>query len=315
MAEIVFDDEVQANQQQPDALSAPQAPPVRKPEVVFEDAGSTPQSPPTGSSEALNQAVQQSSKVGQQRFASQDPLVQQADFYLGKDSARKFQKFVAGNYEPLEDEDFTDKERQFLSDYDSKRAKKVAASVVRYGVPIGAALVPGGQGLAATAITGIGSEFLAQTLEPEKMRYSQILASGIPVTSVAKTGTGTGLRRVLTSEPGIAQQATQRGQLAREALAGGIQSGLQTGVESIGEDVSGSEIALRTAIGTVLFPAISTGVRGASAAARTVSGKTSFSNLASTFAGEMQRPFAQRGLEMRANDIAKELGNAGKSVV
>ena len=68
-----------------------------------------------GSPQALNQAVIKSGQVGQQqRFESQDPLVQQADFYLGKDSARKFQKFVAGNYEPLPDEDFTDKEREII---------------------------------------------------------------------------------------------------------------------------------------------------------------------------------------------------------
>ena len=323
-ASVTFDEPTQNQQQQQTAKQddiyagfTPSKPQSSQPDTY---AGFTPSKPPLGSFEALKQAAENAPKVGQrlldqkiqapQRFSSQDPLVQQADFYLGKDSARKFQKFVAGNYEPLEDEDFTDKERQFLVDYDSKRAKKVAASVVRYGGPIGAAFIPGGQGLAATAIAGIGSELLAQTLEPEKMRPYQILASGIPVPAVAKTGTGTGVRRVLTSEPGIAQQATQREQLAREAIAGGIQSGLQAGVESIGEDVSGNEIAFRTAIGTVLFPAISTSVRGASAAARTVSGKTSFSNLASTFAGEMQRPFAQRGLEMRANDIAKELGNA-----
>jgi len=313
-ASATFSESTQ-NQQQPQTVAqddiysgfTPSKPQSSEPDIY---AGFTPSKPPIGSPEALNQAVKQSSQVGQQRFASQDQLVQQADFYLGKDSARKFQKFVAGNYEPLADEDFTDKERQFLVDYDSKRARKIAASAVRYGGPIVASLAPGGQGVAATTIAGIGSELLAQTLEPEKMRGYQILASGIPIPAVAKAGTGTGLRRVLTTELGIAQQATQRGQLAREAIAGGIQSGLQAGVESLGEDVSGSEIALRTAIGTTLFPAISTAVRGVGAGVRTVSGKTSFSNLASTFAGEMQRPFAQRGLEIRAQEIAKELGNA-----
>ena len=134
MAEIVFDDEVQVTQQQPVALSTPQAPPMRKAEVVFEDAGSPA---------ALNQAVQQSSKVGQQRFQSQDPIVQQADFYLGPDSARKFQKYVAGNYEPLEDEDFTDKERSFLVDYENKRGRKVLGGMVRYGAPLAAGFLPG----------------------------------------------------------------------------------------------------------------------------------------------------------------------------
>jgi len=264
-----------------------------------------------GSPMALNQAVQQSAKVGQQqRFESQDPLVQQADFYLGKDSARKFQKFVAGNYEPLPDEDFTDKEREFLVDYDSKRARKVAANTVRYGAPLAAAFIPGGQTLAGEAAIGIGSELLAQTLEPEKMRPFQIAASGIPTPSIAKPGTGTGVRRLLTSETGVPQQATMGAQLRREAGVGGLQAGAQAGIESLGEDVSGGEIALRTAMGSTLFPAISTTVRGTGALGRAVSGTSSASKFPAVFAGEMQRPFTQKFLEDRANLIRQELGNA-----
>lgn len=282
-----------------------------------------------GSPVALNQAVQQSAKVGQQqRFESQDPLVQQADFYLGKDSARKFQKFVAGNYEPLPDEDFTDKERQFLVDYDSKRARKVAANTVRYGAPLAAAFIPGGQTLAGEAAIGIGSELLAQTLEPEKMRPFQIAASGVPTPSIAKPGTGTGVRRLLTSETGVPQQATMGAQLRREATVGGLQAGAQAGIESLGEDVSGGEIALRAAMGSTLFPAISTAVRGAGALGRAGFDITQPSEtlgrigqgaktpvetakrFAATFGGEMQRPFTQKFLEDRANLIRQELGNA-----
>lgn len=301
MAEIVFDDEVQVTQQQPSALSTPQAPPMRKPEVVFEDAGSPA---------ALNQAVQQSAKVGQQRFQSQDPIVQQADFYLGPDSARKFQKFVAGNYEPLPDEDFTDKERQFLADFEGKRARKVAATAVRYGGPLAAAFLPGGQMAAGEAAISLGSELLAQTLEPEKMRPFQIAASGIPTLGIAKPGTGTGVRRLLTSETGVPQQATLGAQLRKEAVVGGRTSLAQAGVESLGEDVSGGEMALRTAMGSVLFPAISTTVRGAGAFGRAVSGAPSVSNFPAVFAGEMQRPFTQKFLEDRASLIRQELGNA-----
>jgi hypothetical protein len=264
-----------------------------------------------GSPTALNQAVQQSAKVGQQRFQSQDPLVQQADFYLGPDSARKFQKFVAGNYEPLPDEDFTDKERQFLADFDGKRARKVAANTVRYGAPIAAAFLPGGQALAAEVGVNLGAELLAQTLEPEKMRPAQIAASGIPTLGIAKPGTGTGVRRLLTSETGVPQQATLGAQLRKEALVGGKTSLAQAGVESFGEDVSGGEMALRTAIGSTLFPAFSTGVRGATAAVRAVSGAPSASKFPATFAAEFQRPFTQKFLEDRANLIRQELGNAG----
>ena len=284
------------------AAAKPSAPQVASKPETLETAGSPV---------ALNQAVQQSAKVGQQqRFESQDPLVQQADFYLGKDSARKFQKFVAGNYEPLPDEDFTDKERQFLVDYDSKRARKVAANTVRYGAPLAAAFIPGGQTLAGEAAIGIGSELVSQMLEPEKMRPFQVLASGVPTPSIAKPGTGTGVRRLLTSETGVPQQATMGAQLRREAGVGGLQAGAQAGIESLGEDVSGGEIALRTAMGSTLFPAISTTVRGAGALGRAVSGTPSASKFPAVFAGEMQRPFTQKFLEDRANLIRQELGNA-----
>ena len=273
-------------------------------------AGFTPDAP-IGSMEAVNQAVKGSDLKGAQRFQTQDPLVQQADFYLGPDSARKFQKFVSGNYEPLADEDFTDKERSFLVDYENKRVRKVLGGAIRYGGPLAAALIPGGQTLAGEAAIGIGSEFLAQTMEPEKMRPFQIAASGVPTPSIAKPGTGTGVRRLLTSETGVAQQATLGAQVRKEAAAGGAQSLAQAGIESFGEDVSGGEMALRAAMGSVLFPAISTTVRGVGAAARAVSGAPSVGKFPAAFAGEMQRPFTQKFLEDRANLIRQELGNAG----
>lgn len=258
----------------------------------------------------LKNAVKDSNLKGAQRFQSQDPIVQQADFYLGPDSARKFQKFVAGNYEPLPDEDFTDKERQFLADFEGKRARKVAATAVRYGGPLAAAFIPGGQMAAGEAAIGIGSELLAQTLEPEKMRPFQIAASGVPTLGIAKPGTGAGVRRLLTSETGVPQQATLGAQIRKEAVVGGRTSLAQAGIESLGEDVTGGEMALRTAMGSVLFPAISTTVRGAGAFGRAVSGAPSVSKFPAAFAGEMQRPFTQKFLEDRANLIRQELGNA-----
>jgi len=303
MAEIVFDDEVQVAQQQPSALSTPQAPPMRKPEVVFEE-------PPIGSMEAVQKAVKGSDLKGAQRFQSQDPIVQQADFYLGPDSARKFQKFVSGNYEPLPDEDFTDKERQFLADFEGKRARKVAANTVRYGGPLALGFVPGGQTVAGEVLGNIGLELTSQLLEPEKMRPFQIAASGVPTPSIAKPGTGTGVRRLLTSETGVPQQATFGAQVRKEAAAGGAQSFAQAGIESFGEDVTGGEMALRTAMGSVLFPAISTAVRGAGAFGRAVSGAPSVGKFPAAFAGEMQRPFTQKFLQDRADLIRAELGNA-----
>lgn len=276
----------------------------------------------------LKNAVKDSNLKGAQRFQSQDPIVQQADFYLGPDSARKFQKFVAGNYEPLPDEDFTDKERQFLADFEGKRARKVAATAIRYGGPLAGAFLPGGQMAAGEAAISLGSELLAQTLEPEKMRPFQIAASGVPTLGIAKPGTGAGVRRLLTSETGVPQQATLGAQLRKEAVVGGRTSLAQAGIESLGEDVTGGEMALRTAMGTTLFPIISTAVRGVSALGRAGIDVTepvdtfgriargaktpieSTKRFAATFAGEMQRPFTQKFLEDRANLIRQELGNA-----
>jgi len=269
-----------------------------------------PDEPPIGSMEAVQQAVKGSNLQGAQRFQSQDPLVQQADFYLGPDSARKFQKYVAGNYEPLTDEDFTDQERSFLVDYENKRGRRIVANTFRYGGPIAAAVFPGGQALGAEVALNLGSELVAQMLEPEKMRPAQIAASGIPTLGIAKPGTGTGVRRLLTSETGVAQQATLGAQIRKEALAGGATSLAQAGVESLGEDVTGGEMALRAAIGSTLFPAFSTGVRGATAAARAVSGTPSARRFPAALAGEFQRPFTQKFLEDRANLIRQELGNA-----
>jgi hypothetical protein len=295
-----------------------------------------PQSP-VGSLEQLNLAVEKSGNIGRvgptnfdfSNKKIQDPLATQAGFYLGPDSARKFQKFVAGNYEPMEDEEFTDKERKFFNDYEGKRVKQVGANMVRYGGPLAAAaFIPGAQTLAGGVLTEAASELLAQTLEPEKMRPAQIAAAAIPIPSIAKQGTGTGLRRLLTSETGISQQSSLGKQVVKEMGAGGLQSGLQAGVESIGEDVSGGEIAMRTAIGTTLFPAISTGVRGAGALSRAGFNVTdpaetagrigrgaktpveTAKRFAATFGGEMQRPFTQKFLEDRANLIRQELGNA-----
>lgn len=277
----------------------------------------------------LKNAVKDSNLKGAQRFQSQDPIVQQADFYLGPDSARKFQKYVSGNYEPLPDEDFTDKERQFLADFEGKRARKVAATAIRYGGPLAGAFLPGGQMAAGEAAISLGSELLAQTLEPEKMRPFQIAASGVPTLGIAKPGTGAGVRRLLTSETGVPQQATLGAQLRKEAVVGGRTSLAQAGIESLGEDVTGGEMALRAAMGSVLFPAISTAVRGVSALGRAGIDVTepvdtfgriargektpieSTKRFAATFAGEMQRPFTQKFLEDRANLIRQELGNAG----
>ena len=295
-----------------------------------------PQSP-VGSLEQLNLAVKKSGNIGRigptnfdfSDKKNQDPMVQQAGFYLGPDSARKFQKFVAGNYEPMEDEEFTDKERKFFIDYEGKRVKQVGANMVRYGGPLAAAaFIPGAQTLAGGVLTEAASELLAQTLEPEKMRPAQIAAAAIPIPIIAKQGTGTGLRRLLTSETGISQQSSLGKQVVKEMGAGGLQSGLQAGVESIGEDVSGGEIAMRTAIGTTLFPTMSTGVRVAGALSRAGFNVTdpaetagrigrgaktpveTAKRFAATFGGEMQRPFTQKFLEDRANLIRQELGNA-----
>lgn len=328
MAEIVFDEDVQAG-----TPAVQQESLVTQPQVA---AGEIPMSPARvagqpsvqfdqpGSFAAVQNAANQAGNVGKmakqavpQRQQYKDPLVVQAEFRLGPDSARKFQKFVENNYEPLTDEDFTPQERTFLADYEGNRARKVAANAIEYGGPIAAGMfVPGAQTLAGEMLVGAGTKALSQIVSPEKAKISETISAAVPTPSIAKPGTGTGLRRILTSETGVPQQATWTKQLLEEAKVGGIQAGTQAAIETVGGAESVGGAVVRTAIGTLLFPAASTGVRAAGATGRAASAfdRTvpieSAKKFATTFAGELQRPFTQKFLEDRADSIAKELGNA-----
>ena len=231
-----------------------------------------------------------------------DSLVEAASFYLGKNSARKFQKYVEGNYEPMADEDFTDQERQFLVNFENKRGRKVLGGAIRYGGPLALMAVPGAQTLGGEMIANVALEGLAQLAEPEKMRPYQIAAEALPTFGIAKEGTGKGLKKVLTSETGVGQQASIKAQALKEVGYGGARSGAQAGIEAQGEDVTGGEIALRTLTGGLLFPGLSGVVRGVGAAKR-----SGFNFPA--FVGEFNRPFVQKALSERADSIRKELGN------
>lgn len=249
-----------------------------------------------GSPAALKAAVDGS------KLPPPDSLVEAASFYLGKNSARKFQKYVEGNYEPMADEDFTDQERQFLVNFENKRGGKVLAGAIRYGGPLALMAVPGAQTLGGEMIANVALEGLAQLAEPEKMRPYQIAAEALPTFGIAKEGTGKGLKKALTSETGVGQQASIKAQALKEAGYGGARSGVQAGIEAQGEDVTGGEIALRTLTGGLLFPGLSGVVRGVGAAKR-----SGFNFPA--FVGEFNRPFVQKALSERADSIRKELGN------
>jgi hypothetical protein len=249
-----------------------------------------------GSPAALKAAVDGS------KLPPPDSLVEAASFYLGKNSARKFQKYVEGNYEPMADEDFTDQERQFLVNFENKRGGKVLAGAIRYGGPLALMAVPGAQTLGGEMIANVALEGLAQLAEPEKMRPYQIAAEALPTFGIAKEGTGKGLKKVLTSETGVGQQASIKAQALKEVGYGGARSGAQAGIEAQGEDVTGGEIALRTLTGGLLFPGLSGVVRGVGAAKR-----SGFNFPA--FVGEFNRPFVQKALSERADSIRKELGN------
>jgi len=126
-----------------------------------------------GSPAALKAAVDGS------KLPPPDSLVEAASFYLGKNSARKFQKYVEGNYEPMADEDFTDQERQFLVNFENKRGRKVLGGAIRYGGPLALMAVPGAQTLGGEMIANVALEGLAQLAEPEKMRPYQIAAEAL----------------------------------------------------------------------------------------------------------------------------------------
>jgi hypothetical protein len=249
-----------------------------------------------GSPAALKAAVDGS------KLPPPDSLVEAASFYLGKNSARKFQKYVEGNYEPMADEDFTDQERQFLVNFENKRGRKVLGGAIRYGGPLALMAVPGAQTLGGEMIANVALEGLAQLAEPEKMRPYQIAAEALPTFGIAKEGTGKGLKKALTSETGVGQQASIKAQALKEVGYGGARSGAQAGIEAQGEDVTGGEIALRTLAGGFLFPSLSGVVRGVGAAKR-----SGFNFPA--FVGEFNRPFVQKALSERADSIRKELGN------
>ena len=249
-----------------------------------------------GSPAALKAAVDGS------KLPPPDSLVEAASFYLGKNSARKFQKYVEGNYEPMADEDFTDQERQFLVNFENKRGGKVLAGAIRYGGPLALMAVPGAQTLGGEMISNLALEGLAQLVEPEKMRPYQIAAEVLPTFGIAKEGTGKGLKKALTSETGVGQQASIKAQALKEVGYGGARSGVQAGIEAQGEDVTGGEIALRTLTGGLLFPGLSGVARGVGAAKR-----SGFNFPA--FVGEFNRPFVQKALSERADFIRKELGN------
>jgi hypothetical protein len=295
MAEIVFDDEVQVAQQQPSALSTPQAPPMRKPEVVFEE-------PPIGSMEAVQKAVKGSDLKGAQRFQSQDPLVQQADFYLGRDSARKFQKYVAGNYEPLTDEDFTDRERQFLVDYENKRGRKVLGGAIKYGGPLAAQFFPGGQVIAGEMAYPAIANIVGQMVSPDNFSVSEAAAELVPGVSLSKKAAAPGLKSFLTTaETGVAQQSSLGKQVVKEFGAGAGTSLVKSGIEAMGGEITGGDVIQNAIVGGLLYPSISTGGRALSAAAK---GRLS----ASKIAGEFQRPFTQQFLAERTAEIQKRLG-------
>jgi|694.fasta_scaffold15693_6 hypothetical protein len=249
-----------------------------------------------GSPAALKAAVDGS------KLPPPDSLVEAASFYLGKNSAKKFQKYVEGNYEPMADEDFTDQERQFLVNFENKRGRKVLGGAIRYGGPLALMAVPGAQTLGGEMIANVALEGLAQLAEPEKMRPYQIAAEALPTFGIAKEGTGKGLKKALTSETGVGQQASIKAQALKEVGYGGARSGAQAGIEAQGEDVTGGEIALRTLTGGLLFPGLSGVVRGVGAAKR-----SGFNFPA--FVGEFNRPFVQKALSERADSIRKELGN------
>jgi hypothetical protein len=255
-----------------------------------------------GSPQALNQARAKAGTIGQQRFQSQDPLVQQADFYLGRDSARKFQKYVAGNYEPLTDEDFTDRERQFLVDYENKRGRKVLGGAIKYGGPLAAQFFPGGQVIAGEMAYPAIANIVGQMVSPDNFSVSEAAAELVPGVSLSKKAAAPGLKSFLTTaETGVAQQSSLGKQVVKEFGAGAGTSLVKSGIEAMGGEITGGDVIQNAIVGGLLYPSISTGGRALSAAAK---GRLS----ASKIAGEFQRPFMQQFFAERTAEIQKRLG-------
>jgi hypothetical protein len=163
------------------------------------------------------------------------------------------------------------------------------------GLPVSTSLISApflaGMGTAAGLLTEsgvqLGSAALGQTVSPEPYQAGEMFAQAVPGVPVA-------------------QQARKLTQVAKEAGAGALTSGVQAGLESLDQESADfADILFRTGLGASLSPGLSGAARlgGATLRAKGFSPRS--------IAAEFQRPFTQQFIKDRAEDIKNEMIRQG----
>jgi hypothetical protein len=314
-ADVTFSEPAQ-NQQQPQPVAQEDAfagftpsEPITNESDPF--AGFTPSEPEIGSMEAVQQAASQASLIGRDTFKPKSLLVQQADLYLGRPSAEKFQKLEATGFNPEPAIELSDAEQKLFRDYRIRQGRRTAGNIAGLAAGIGSAYLPGGQSVAGEMIGGFGAALLQQAISPDEFDIQEASSQAIPLLSRSKKAReGAGfLEWLRTTETGVGQQSTRTKQALKEIIAGAGTGGLQGFASTLGDESGKTqEVLKQAALGGLLLPTFSSGGRAVSAALRS-SGKTE--GFLGRFVGELERPYAQQFLQERSDFVRRELGTGG----
>lgn len=278
-------------------------------ENIYE--GFTPIKAPMGSMEAVNQAAADAPLVGRDTFRPKSLLVQQADLYLGRPSAEKFQKLEATGFNPEPAIELSDAEQKLFRDYRIRQGRRTAGNVAGLAAGIGSAFLPGGQSVAGEMIGGFGAALLQQAISPDEFDIQEAASQAIPLLSRSKKAReGAGfLEWLRTTETGVGQQSSRTKQALKEIIAGSGTGALQGFASTLGDESGKTqEVFKQAALGGLLLPAFSSGGRAVSAALR-ASGKSE--GFLGRFAGELQNPYTQQFLQERSDFVRRELGPGG----
>lgn len=278
-------------------------------ENIYE--GFTPIKAPMGSMEAVNQAAAEAPLVGRDTFKPKSLLVQQADLYLGRPSAEKFQKLEATGFNPEPAIELSDAEQKLFRDYRIRQGRRTAGNVAGLAAGIGSAFLPGGQSVAGEMIGGFGAALLQQAISPDEFDIQEASSQAIPLLSRSKKAReGAGfLEWLRTTETGVGQQSSRTKQALKEIIAGSGTGALQGFASTLGDESGKTqEVFQQAALGGLLLPAFSSGGRAVSAALR-ASGKSE--GFLGRFAGELQNPYTQQFLQERSDFVRRELGPGG----
>lgn len=280
-------------------------------ENIYE--GFTPIKAPMGSMEAVNQAAAEAPLVGRDTFKPKSLLVQQADLYLGRPSAEKFQKLEATGFNPEPAIELSDAEQKLFRDYRIRQGRRTAANVVGMAGGIGASFLPGGQAIGPEMAYTFGAALASQAISPDPFDFQEAASQSIPLLSRSKKAReGAGfLEWLQTTEAGVGQQSSRTKQALKEIIAGSGTGALQGFASTLGDESGKTqEVFTQAALGGLLLPGFSSLGRVASAAMRArASGK--WEGALIRFAGELENPYTQQFLRERADFIQREIGPGG----